>query len=129
MPASEIPVADNLVAAEAPPTAPANLTAEAAAPQAAGRLGELLQRANEHEQQGRRDAAEATLDKVLADAPDEPAALHLAGIIAFKRARHADAAALMERSLAKAPANPLFHRNICEVYRVLGRYDAAAAAG
>jgi hypothetical protein len=35
----------------------------------------------------------------------------------------------MERSIAASPETALYHRNICEVYRSLGRYDDALAAG
>ena len=35
----------------------------------------------------------------------------------------------MERSIALAPETALYPRNICEVYRALGRYDEALTAG
>ena len=35
----------------------------------------------------------------------------------------------MERSIALAPTEAVYHRNICEVYRVLGRFDEALVAG
>ena len=35
----------------------------------------------------------------------------------------------MERSIALAPQSALFHRNLCEIYRVLGRFDEALATG
>ncbi len=85
--------------------------------------------ANEHEQQGRLDAADAVLDGILAEEPQQPGALHQKGIVAFRRGRAAEAAELMERSIALAPGSALFHRNLCEVYRALGRRDEALAAG
>jgi tetratricopeptide (TPR) repeat protein len=112
------------------PAAPAmRLDVGAGPPAAPGRLAELLKQANEHEQAGRLDAAETALKEILAAAPEQPAALHMLGIIAYRRGHQEEAAKLMERSIARAPANALFRRNICEVYRMLCRYDEAAAAG
>jgi tetratricopeptide (TPR) repeat protein len=99
----------------------------AAAP--ADRLAQLLNEANEHEQAGRLDAAESVLKAILAEIPEQAGALHMLGIVSFKKGQIAEAAQLMERSIARAPANALYYRNICEVYRVLGRYDEAVAAG
>jgi tetratricopeptide (TPR) repeat protein len=107
-----------------------NANGPAAAPASpAERLAQLLNQANEHEQAGRLDMAEAVLGQILAEAPEQPGALHMMGIVAFKKGRLAESAALMERSIAGQPGNAIYHRNICEVYRVLGRYDEAVAAG
>jgi hypothetical protein len=119
---------------ETPPltnTGPVGNTAGAAAPapSPAERLAALLNEANAHEQAGRLDMAEAVLGQILAEMPEQPAALHLLGIVAFKKGRTADAATLMERSIARLSTNAIYHRNICELYRVLGRYDEAVAAG
>jgi len=81
------------------------------------------------EQAGRLDAAEAILGQILGEFPEQPGALHMLGIVVFKKGRFAEAAALMERSIARSATTALYHRNICEVYRVLGRYDEAVAAG
>jgi tetratricopeptide (TPR) repeat protein len=89
----------------------------------------LLALANRHEQEGRLDEADAALDAILAETPDDPAAVHQKGIVAFRRGGTAEAAALMERSIALAPDSALFHRNLCEVYRALLRHDDALAVG
>ena len=89
----------------------------------------LLALANQHEQEGRLDEAEAVLDGILAEAPDDPAAVQQKGIVAFRRGRAPEAAALMERSIALAPNSALFHRNLCEVYRALMRHDDALRIG
>jgi tetratricopeptide (TPR) repeat protein len=93
------------------------------------RTAELLALANRHEQEGRLDEAESVLDGLLAETPQEPGALHQKGIVAFRKGRLAEGAELMEQSIALAPASALFHRNLCEVYRTLGRRDAALAIG
>ncbi len=92
-------------------------------------LAALLALASEHEQQGRLDEAQAIVDGILAAAPDEPAAVHQQGILAYRRGRAGEAAALMQRSIMLDPGSALFHRNFCEVCRALGRLDDALAAG
>jgi Tfp pilus assembly protein PilF len=103
--------------------------AAAAPPSAAERVARLLARATEHEQAGRLDAAESALGEILAEAPEHPDALHMAGIVAFKAGRIAEAAALMERAIAADGTIALYHRNLCEVYRVQGRTEEALDAG
>ena len=93
------------------------------------RIAQLMQLATEHEQAGRLAEAEGVLRHILAEAADHPPALHSMGIVAFKLDRIDEAVHLMERSLALAPMEAVYHRNICEVYRVLGRFDEALVAG
>jgi len=93
------------------------------------RIAALLAAASRHEEEGRLDEAEAVLDGVLAETPDEPAAVHQKAVVVFRRGHLAQAAALMERSVALLPASAPFHRNLCEVYRLLGRRDEALAVG
>jgi hypothetical protein len=88
-----------------------------------------MQLATEHEQAGRLAQAEAILRQVIAEAGDHHPALHLLGIVAFRLDRIHESVRLMERSIALAPMQALYHRNICEIYRVLGRLDEALVAG
>jgi tetratricopeptide (TPR) repeat protein len=92
-------------------------------------IAELLTLAARHEQEGRLDEAAALLDGILAETPDEPDALHQKGIIAVSRGDIAEAAQLMERSIALRPESAVFHRNLCEVYRLQGHYQEALGAG
>lgn len=96
---------------------------------AADRFDRLLALAAAHEQAGRLDEAEAALGRIVAEAPERHGAVHLMGVVAFRKGRSEEAARLMERSIALAPETALYCRNICEVYRVLGRLDEALAAG
>jgi tetratricopeptide (TPR) repeat protein len=99
-----------------------------APPATVDRLTELIRLAQGHEEAGRLNEAEEALCRALALAPEHAAALHLLGVVGFRRSRIDEAAALMERALAASPETALYHRNICEVYRSLGRYDDALAA-
>jgi Tfp pilus assembly protein PilF len=103
--------------------------APVASPSAAERLDRLLAVATEHEQAGRLELAEQVLREVLAEAPERHGAVHLMGIVAYRRGRPQESSQLMERSIALAPGAALYHRNICEVYRTLGRVDEALVAG
>ena len=95
----------------------------------AQRIAQLMQLATEHEQAGRLAEADSILRQIIAEAGDHPPALHLMGIVAFRQDRIDESVHLMERSLALAPMEALYYRNICEVYRVLGRLDEALVAG
>ena len=124
---SEIPVGA-VTGGDAGPS-PAVAVPSPSAPSPADRIAQMMQLANEHEQAGRLDAAEQILRQVLGEVPQHHPALHLLGIVSFKRDRTTEAAQLMERSIELAPMQALYQRNICEVYRVLGRFDEALAAG
>jgi len=51
------------------------------------------------------------------------------GVVTYRKGRWDEGAGLMERSLTLGPPRPLYLRNLCEVYRTLGRYDEALDAG
>ncbi len=91
-------------------------------------IGEVLRIANEYERGGRLDDAMRLLDRILNTAPQQGDALHLAGIVTFRQGDIAKALDLMERSLRHGIDTPLYLRNICEVYRAMGRLDEALDA-
>jgi hypothetical protein len=95
---------------------------------AADPADDLVKRAGEHEREGRLMEALALIDEALAVNPKHAEAVHTKGVIAYRQGRLADAVALMEQSIAIEPAAK-YLRNICEGYRILGRYDEALAAG
>ncbi|OYW34412.1 MAG: glycosyltransferase, partial [Azorhizobium sp. 12-66-6] len=88
-----------------------------------------LAEAEAHAQAGRLDAAEQILAFVLEARPSHGPALHQAAILSHARKQPAEALARLERAIAAAPGQPLFHRNICELYRSQGRLDDALAHG
>ena len=98
-------------------------------PAALPALKDVLARASEHEQAGRLAEAEACLDEYLDAAPADAEALHLKGAAAAGQGRTAEAAALIERAIEVGPAKPHYLRNLCEIYRLLGRNDEALRAG
>lgn len=125
-----------LMAAANAPTAPLTaITPAAVAPLTAvagpapDPAAEALKLAAEHEQAGRLDEADATLDALLADRPEHAEAIHFKGVVAVRRGHTEDGARLMERSVAIGPVRAYYLRNLCEVYRTLGRYDEALACG
>ncbi len=86
---------------------------------------ELLALAHDYERQKRPDDAERMLGYVLAVSPDNAQALHLMGVVAYRKGQIERALALMERAIDKGVDTALFYRNIGELYRVLGRLDEA----
>jgi hypothetical protein len=72
--------------------------------------------------------ADRLLDRALIAAPDQPDALHLSGIVAFRLGRREEALAKIERAIARGIDIRLYLRNISEVYRALGRFDDAISA-
>lgn len=92
-------------------------------------LGQALTRLTRLEQSGRLAEADDLADRMLAAMPTHPHILHLAGIVAHRNGRTAQALARMEQAEALSPETPLYPRNMCEVYRSAGRLDDALRAG
>ena len=105
-----------------PPARPGPLTVPVPA-------GEIFTIAHEYLEAGRIDAAERMIGHVLAALPNQPEALHTKGLIHFRRNRIAEAADLMERSIALGSGKATHYRNLSEVLRVQCRLDEAVAAG
>ena len=72
--------------------------------------------------------ADRLLDRALSVAPDQPDALHLSGIVAFRLGRREEALTKIERAIECGVDIRLYLRNISEVYRALGRFDDALNA-
>jgi tetratricopeptide (TPR) repeat protein len=91
-------------------------------------MGELFTIAARQERNGNLAEADRLLNYILAVAPNQPDALHMSGIVAFRLGRHEEALAKMEQAVAHGVDIALYLRNICEVYRTLNRLDQAVAA-
>jgi predicted O-linked N-acetylglucosamine transferase (SPINDLY family) len=87
-----------------------------------------LDRALDAYERGRTDAAEAACERILAGDPGSAPALHLLGLIAAARRNHARAATLIESAIAADPAVGLYHFNLGNSLRELGRVDDAVAS-
>ena len=112
-----------------PGPGPLPAAAVPAPPNPAEEFARQLALASEYEAAGRLDEAEILLNRMLAENSDRPRALHLLGIVAFRKGRTTEALKLVERAIALMPDASLFHRNLCEMYRKMHRYDAALLAG
>jgi Flp pilus assembly protein TadD len=91
-------------------------------------FGDLMALAAKLEHEKDYAFADRLLDRALAAAPEQPDALHLSGIVAFRLGRREEALDKMERAIARGVDIRLYLRNISEVYRALGRFDDALAA-
>lgn len=91
-------------------------------------FGDLMVLAARLENEKNYAFADRLLERALIAAPDQPDALHLSGIVAFRLGRHAEALTKIERAIARGIDIRLYLRNISEVYRALGRFDDALDA-
>jgi hypothetical protein len=89
----------------------------------------LTELAKRNELAGERGWAWRLCREILEVAPDLAEALNLAGVIALREHRHAEAEAFLKRAVAVNPSGGMYHRNLCEVYRILGRIDLAITHG
>ncbi|GLR67353.1 hypothetical protein GCM10010909_20340 [Acidocella aquatica] len=92
-------------------------------------LAEALARLAALEQANKLVEADDLANRMLAAMPEHPHILHLAGIIAYRNGRIAQAVERMEKSEVLAPEAALYPRNMCEVYRGAGQLDDALRAG
>ena len=129
MPSTSPPVAAITLSLAKPDPVVGNKRRSPEVPEPEVRAAELVSLANAHEQAERLNEAEEALHEALAVAPGHAEALHLLGIVSFKQGWVEKAALLIEQSIGASRDTALYHRNICEVYRTLGRYDDALAAG
>lgn len=79
-------------------------------------------------QSGNLQNAEALYGQVLDQAPDNPDALHLAGVLAFQTNRPAEGARRIEAAIAIDGLNAAYHDNLSLCYRALGRAEDALRA-
>jgi hypothetical protein len=99
------------------------------APKQVMQLSEALAKLSALEQANKLGEADDLANRMLAAMPEHPHILHLAGIVAHRNGRTAQALERMEKSQLLAPEVALYPRNMCEVYRAAGRLDDARRAG
>jgi tetratricopeptide (TPR) repeat protein len=92
-------------------------------------LADAMAQISSLEQANKLDEADDLAERVLAAMPEHAHVLHIAGIVAYRKGRIAQAIERMEKSQKLAPAVALYPRNMCEVYRGAGRLADAVAAG
>lgn len=92
-------------------------------------IAQVCRIAEEYQTAGRLDEAEGLLRRVLGAAPRYADALHLAGLVAYRKGRYGEAADFVEQAVKYGIDTPLYWRNLCTMYERLGRYDDAVAAG
>jgi tetratricopeptide (TPR) repeat protein len=91
-------------------------------------MEEFLSAALAHHRQGAFDQAARIYEGILARDPGHADALHLLGLTALQQGDPERAAVLIGRAAALAPSVAAYQANLAESYRLLGRFEAAAAA-
>jgi protein O-GlcNAc transferase len=92
------------------------------------RLGQLVQQGVRLLQSGKLPEAQETLERVLVQAPEQPDALHLLGLIAHHRRDPARAVELVQRAIRQRPDIAEFHINLGNMLLTLGRSEDALGA-
>lgn len=92
------------------------------------RADAALERAIDAYERGRTDEAEALCQGVLAREPRNSRALHLLGLVAERRGDHALAADLIASAIAGDASVGLYHFNLGNALRELGRAEDALAS-
>jgi Tfp pilus assembly protein PilF len=87
-----------------------------------------LQTALELHRVGRLADAEAMYRQALVENPNNPAALHLLGVILHQNKRSAEAVHFIQRAIALQPNISAFHNNLGEALRDLDRCEEAIAS-
>jgi tetratricopeptide (TPR) repeat protein len=91
-------------------------------------LADELAAAFAHHQAGRLDRAAGLYRKILHKAPDDPAALHLLGVIALSEGRPERAIQLIGKAVAVSPDFAEAHANLGSAERAAGRPERACAS-
>ena len=90
----------------------------------------MLQGGFDHLKAGRYDDARAVADQRLASHPDDPRALYLSGLVDWNQDRRAEAVTAIRRAVAIGGDGIVgWLRDLCEMFRVLGRLDEALDCG
>src|SRR5438067_6902877 len=89
-------------------------------------MADELSSAIELHRAGRLREAAAVYERLLAERPDEPEALHLLGVLRHQQGDHAKAIELIGRAVVLRPNAAALHANLAEAYRALGQHDRAA---
>jgi tetratricopeptide (TPR) repeat protein len=74
---------------------------------------------------GKLDAAEAEYDRILADRPEHPDALHMKGVIALQRGDALSAVKLISRVVAIRPDDAAVYSNLAAALLRLGLFERA----
>ncbi len=89
----------------------------------------LTELAKRDELAGLRSSARRLCDQILEVAPALAEALNLAGVIALREQRNDEALAYFTRAVSVNPLGAMYHRNLCEIYRIEGEIDLAISHG
>jgi predicted TPR repeat methyltransferase len=88
-------------------------------------VDQAIELAIQLQQQRELDAAEIVYREIQRVDPENPRALHFAGVLAHQQGRSADGIALMERSLLQVPDVADWHNNLAIALQGCGRLDDA----
>ena len=91
-------------------------------------IQESIDFALQHHAAGRLPEAESIYQQILQADPNQPAALHLLGMIAHQVGKHDTAVDLIKKAIAIKPDSAKAHGNLGIAFKELGRLDEAVAS-
>ncbi len=86
---------------------------------------ESFKKAFDAHRSGDLDVAETIYREILSLQPENAHVIHLLGVIALQKGRAAEACELIEAAIQRDDSQALFHSNLGEALRLLGRLDEA----
>ena len=87
----------------------------------------LLEGAMKHFRAGRLQEAKTGFEELRRVQPASSGPVHFLGLIAHQEGDHKRAIELLEQAVSMSDVVPVFHGNLAEVYRSLGRHEEAIA--
>src|SRR5207249_5696562 len=90
-------------------------------------LEQALQQGVQFHQTGKLNEAEQVYQQILQQAPEQPQAMHLLGVLYHQRGQQSAAKELITKAIAALPNDYAAHNNLAEVHKVLGEFDEALA--
>ncbi|HEX4792506.1 MAG TPA: tetratricopeptide repeat protein [Humisphaera sp.] len=91
-------------------------------------LNEAYELAVLHQRSGRFADAEAIYRQILAQRPNDPSCLQMAGLLAYQTGRPGDAVELLRRAIAANPSDSSNYSNMGLALIACGRFEEAVAA-
>ena len=85
-----------------------------------------MKTAAQYHQAGQLDQAVLLYEQILQSDPNNAAALHLLGVIAYQRDRRNDALELIEKAIEINPKVPRFYNTLGLIFEALDKFDRAS---
>ena len=90
--------------------------------------GKELQTAIQYHESGQFQKAETRYKKILRANPNQPDALHLLGVLAYKSGNHGEAVRLIKKAIGNNQKNPFYYNNLGAVFNAQDLHTEALSS-